>query len=215
MPHPGKIPQVIVVISKFNSYYCKNTMFCAAITLFFSETRLYVYLIYTRKNAACQMNWPQQRKQSLRAHTSNSFVQKHVVFLFVFVCCCFFSFLFFLLPPVFPHAPAPLHRLALSAARHPAMLNPRSRDRWRKRGQTSLPISWGAIIMANSCPPGPGSRKRSETGKVKSVQCLNTFCCRICLDLVYCLTLSIFCLTGNCWCAFPLSTHHETSSMYF
>ncbi len=110
-------------------------------------------------------------------------------------------------------------RLALSAARHPAMLNPRSRDRWRKRGQTSLPISrgagLGAIIMANSSPPGPGSRKRSETGKVKSVQCLNTFRCRICLDLVYCLTLSIFCLTGNCWCAFPLSTHHETSSMYF
>lgn len=99
------------------------------------------------------------------------------------------------------------------------MLNPRSRDRWRKRGQTALPISGGAglgaIIMANSPPPGPGSRKRSETGKVEPVQCLNTFRCRICLDLVYCLTLSIFCLTGNCWWDFPLSTHHETSSMYF
>lgn len=204
-------------VSQFNSHYCKNTALCVvdkqSCYTFLCEPGLYVYIIYTRQNAACQINWPQHRKQSLRAHTSNSFVQNHVVFLFVFVCWVFFP------PPVYPHAPTPLHRLALSAARHPAMLNPRSRDRWRKRGQTSLPISWGAglgaIIMANSSPPGPGSRKRSETGKVKSVQCLNTFCCRICLDLVYCLTLSIFCLTGNCWCAFPLSTHHETSSMYF
>lgn len=139
-------------------------------------------------------------------NTSNSFVRKRVVFL----CVCLF------LPPTCVCLP---HRLSLSGARHTAMLNPRCTDRWRKRGQTSLPISrgggLGAIIMANSSAPGPGSRKRSETGKVKSVQCLNTFRCRICLDLVYCLTLSIFCLTGNCWCAFPLSTHHETSSVYF
>lgn len=65
-----------------------------------------VYIIYTKQNAACQINWPQHRKQSLHGHTSNSFVHKHVVFLFVFVCFC--------LPPVSPLYPpyaTPLPRL--------------------------------------------------------------------------------------------------------
>lgn len=159
-------------------------------------------------------------KSSDPSTESNFSVAIHRILLFTSVLyfpLCLFVFASHSCTPLRP--PLAPHRLALSAARHPAMLNPRSRDRWRKRVQTSLPISrssrLGAIIMANSSPSGPGSRKRSETGKVKSVQCLNTFCCRICLDLVYCLTLSIFCLTGNCWCAFPLSTHHETGSMYF
>lgn len=113
--------------------------FCLAISLHtkvppaVAAACTYIYTIYTKQNAARQINWPWHRKAiSPMPGTSNSFVHKHVVFLFVFVC---------FLPPTCVPLP---RRLALSAARHPAMLNPRSRDRWRKRGQTSLPISRGA-----------------------------------------------------------------------
>lgn len=101
---------------------------------------------------------PSTENNLFMPNTSNSFVHKHVVFLFVFVC-------FFCLPPVSPSPVASPRQLQDT----PAMLNPRSRDRWRKRGQTSLPISrsagLGAIIMANSSPAWPREQEKKRDGK--------------------------------------------------
>lgn len=75
---------------------------------------------------------------------------------------CLFVFASHLCPPSPVASPRQLQDT-------PAMLNPRSRDRWRKRGQTSLPISWGAglgaIIMANSSPAWPREQEKKRDGK--------------------------------------------------
>lgn len=60
---------------------------------------------------------PSPESNLFMPNTSNSFVHKHVVFLFVFVCFC--------LPPVPPSPVASPHQLQDT----PAMLNPRGRDR--------------------------------------------------------------------------------------
>lgn len=60
---------------------------------------------------------PSPESNLFMPNTSNSFVHKHVVFLFVFVCFC--------LPPVPPSPVASPRQLQDT----PAMLNPRGRDR--------------------------------------------------------------------------------------
>lgn len=113
--------------------------FCLAISLHtkvppaVAAACTYIYTIYTKQNAARQINWPRHGK-------AISPCPVRLILLFTSMLC-FSLCLFVFLPPTCVSLP---RRLALSAARHPAMLNPRSRDRWRKRGQTSLPISRGA-----------------------------------------------------------------------
>lgn len=97
----------------------------------------------------------------------------HLFLLFtsmLYFSLCLFVFASRLCPPnPTPPKQQPRHASPRQLQDTPAMLNPRSTDRWRKRGQTPLPVSRGAgpgaIIMANSSPPpSPGSRKRSEDG---------------------------------------------------
>lgn len=100
-----------------------------------------------KKTPPVKSNWPRRTRQSF-------FTGRHVQILlfarmlyfssgvFVFLVC-FFVFL----PPTCVPSPSPPPRLAPSTARHqgtPAMLKPARGDRWRKRGQTPLPVSGGA-----------------------------------------------------------------------
>lgn len=194
-----------------------------------------------KKPPPVKSNWPRRTRQSFFTgrHVQILLFARMLYFssgvcLFFLVCLV----VFFFAPYLCPLPPSPPPRLAPSTARHrdtPAMLKPARGGQVTRTG-ARLPCpsaeapGLGAIIKANSPPHppsqpnptptptprlAPGSRGRSETGKVKSVQCLNTFRCRICLDLVYRLTLSIFCLTGNCWCAFPLSARHESERNAF
>ena len=62
----------------------------------------YVYIICTKQNAACQINWPRHRKQSLHVHTSNSFCSQ--------ACCislwvCLFCLPTRVPPPTHPQPP--------------------------------------------------------------------------------------------------------------
>lgn len=66
----------------------------------------------------------------------NSFVRSHVVFLFW--CVCLFGFF------VRHLCPRPLTASPRRLQDTPAMLKPARGDRWRKRGQTFLPVSGGA-----------------------------------------------------------------------
>lgn len=94
---------------------------------------------------------------------------------------CFSLHLFVLAPHLCPLPP----RLASPGAGHPGHVKSQKRRQVTKeRARLPCPSGPGAVIKANFPPPaGRSSRKRSETGKVKSVQGLNTFRRRICLDL--------------------------------
>lgn len=132
------------------------------------------------------------------------------------LCVCLFLTLCETSSPTDP----PHHHLTLSAARYPAMLNPRSTDRWQKPGQTPLPISrgvrLGAIIKANSSP----TRSREQEKKRDEKSEIGTMPKHIFAEgsvLIWCTAwhspFSVWLVTADVLS--PLSTRHETSSVYF